>query len=198
MWKDLTLFFLFYSADELRGLQWDARHSIIKGICEGLQYLHVKMKIIHRDLKPANILIDNNMVAKITDFGLARMEENAQTKSTTELQHCMHLPKEHTFLTFAKIYLCSITNIFSCRRYTAPEYIHSGEMSVKYDMYCLGVIIIELVTGSRSIPDSNKVSVFYIVDGPFFTDLAKIFLLHIMRKSCIPWLNAKIKVYSFD
>jgi interleukin-1 receptor-associated kinase 1/coatomer subunit beta' len=74
-----------YSADELRGLQWETRYSIIKGICEGLQYLHVEMGIIHRDLKPANILIDNNMVAKITDFGLSRLEENAQTTSTTRV-----------------------------------------------------------------------------------------------------------------
>jgi serine/threonine protein kinase len=40
-------------------------------------------------------------------------------------------------------------------------------MSAKYDVYSLGIIIIELVTGSRNIPDSNNVSVFYIVDGPF-------------------------------
>jgi serine/threonine protein kinase len=72
----------FYSADELRGLPWDARVLVIKGICEGLQYLHIEKHIIHRDLKPANILIDINMVAKITDFGLSRMEKNAQTKST--------------------------------------------------------------------------------------------------------------------
>nr|CAJ19370.1 putative vesicle associated membrane protein [Triticum aestivum] len=112
----------FCSADELRGLQWDTRYSIIKGICDGLQYLHVEKHIIHMDLKPANILIDYNMVAKITDFGLSRMEENAQTK-----------------------------------RYTAPEYIDKGKMSVKYDVYSLGIIIIELVTGQRSIPDSNSV-----------------------------------------
>ncbi|KAM0876122.1 hypothetical protein ACQ4PT_036375 [Festuca glaucescens] len=120
-----------YIADELRGLHWDIRFLIIKGICEGLQYLHMEKQIIHMDLKPANILIDYNMVAKITDFGLSRMEENAQTKST---------------------------NRVLSPGYAAPEYIDKGEMSVKYDVYSLGIIIIELVTGHRSIPDSNNIS----------------------------------------
>nr|CAJ19356.1 putative serine/threonine kinase [Triticum aestivum] len=124
----------------ITGLQWDTRYSIIKGICDGLQYLHVEKHIIHMDLKPANILIDYNMVAKITDFGLSRMEENAQTKSTAG---------------------------FSSPGYTAPEYIDKGKMSVKYDVYSLGIIIIELVTGQRSIPDSNSVRVFHIVGGLF-------------------------------
>jgi serine/threonine protein kinase len=72
-------------ADELRGLEWDTRYFIVKGICEGLQYIHEEVGIIHRDLKPANILIDSNMVAKITDFGLSRLEQNAQTRSTTRV-----------------------------------------------------------------------------------------------------------------
>jgi interleukin-1 receptor-associated kinase 1/coatomer subunit beta' len=78
-------FLPFYSADELRGLQWDTRYLIIKGICEGLHYLHMKKRIIHMDLKPGNILIDHNMVAKITDFGLSKMMENSQTKITTPI-----------------------------------------------------------------------------------------------------------------
>ncbi|KAM0869277.1 hypothetical protein ACQ4PT_040785 [Festuca glaucescens] len=119
-----------YVADELRGLPWDTRYLIIKGICEGLLYLHMKKHIIHMDLKPANILIDYNMVAKITDFGLSRMMENSQTKSTTR------------FLSLG---------------YTAPEYLDNGKMSVKSDVYSLGIIIIELVTGFRSVPDINNV-----------------------------------------
>ena len=46
-------------------------YKIIKGICEGLQYLHNR-GIVHMDLKPANVLLDDFMVPKITDFGTSR------------------------------------------------------------------------------------------------------------------------------
>ncbi|PUZ69404.1 hypothetical protein GQ55_2G105200 [Panicum hallii var. hallii] len=51
--------------------QPDSLYQIIKGICNGLCYLH-KMDIVHLDLKPANILLDSKMVPKITDFGISR------------------------------------------------------------------------------------------------------------------------------
>lgn len=53
--------------DEHHGLDWHVRYKIIKGICEGLRYLHegLKVPIYHFDLKPVNILIDKNMVRKI-------------------------------------------------------------------------------------------------------------------------------------
>lgn len=65
----------FLSADELRGLEWNTRYEIIKGICQGLLYLHRGQEIKHMDLKPANVLLDNHMVPKITDFGLSRLDE---------------------------------------------------------------------------------------------------------------------------
>ncbi|XP_044347327.1 uncharacterized protein [Triticum aestivum] len=117
-----------YITDELRGLEWDTRYNIIKGICDGLEYLHMKKHIIHMDLKPANVLLDNHMVAKITDFGLARMDGNSHT-----------------------------TNQVFTLGYCAPEYLLGGRMSVKSDVYSLGVIIIELVMGRRGTPDINNV-----------------------------------------
>jgi serine/threonine protein kinase len=53
------------------------RYEIIKGICEGLHYLHA-IHILHLDLKPANILLDDNMVPKIADFGLSRCFDEKQ------------------------------------------------------------------------------------------------------------------------
>ncbi|VAI81559.1 unnamed protein product [Triticum turgidum subsp. durum] len=121
-----------YITDELRGLEWNVRFQIIKDICEGLFHLHMENHIIHMDLKPANILLDHHMVPKVTDFGLSRLDENSQT-------------------------MCA--NRFLSLGYCAPEYLHSGRMSVKSDIYSLGVIIIELVTGHKSIPGNNNVSV---------------------------------------
>ncbi|KAM0930391.1 hypothetical protein ACQ4PT_001091 [Festuca glaucescens] len=119
-----------YITDELRGLEWDTRYRVIKGICTGLYYLHMKKCILHMDLKPANILLDNQMVPKITDFGLSRPSEKSQTTST---------------------------NNFATPGYSAPEnWSGGGRMTVKSDIYSLGTIIVELVTGHKGIPDDKS------------------------------------------
>ena len=64
------------------GLEWRVRYQIIKGICDGLHYLH-EQRIVHADLKPANILLDDNMLPRIADFGLSRCFDEDQTKSIT-------------------------------------------------------------------------------------------------------------------
>ncbi|KXG23458.1 cysteine-rich receptor-like protein kinase 36 isoform X3 [Sorghum bicolor] len=74
-------------SDESSGLDWDSRYKIIEGICNGLHYLHEKWQastpIIHMDLKPKNILLDDNMVPKIADFGLSRLFGEEQTRTCT-------------------------------------------------------------------------------------------------------------------
>ena len=67
-------------------MSWSKRYKIIRGIAQGIQYLHEhsRLKVIHRDLKPSNVLLDENMNPKISDFGLARTveidKENGSTK----------------------------------------------------------------------------------------------------------------------
>lgn len=114
--------------DEFRGLTWDTRFDIIRAICEGLRYLHEDKSIIHMDLKPANILLDDDMIPKITDFGQSRFAENTHTKG-----------------------------IFITLGYGAPEYLKYGETSKRADIYSLGIIIVELVTGNKHIPDKTHV-----------------------------------------
>lgn len=116
--------------DELRGHEWNTRFQIIKGICHGLQYLHEERGIIHMDLKPQNIMVDHLKVPKITDFGQARLAENSHTASEP----------------------------FVTRGYYAPECERGGRPSVKCDLYSLGVIIMELVTGLKNITDKDNVS----------------------------------------
>ncbi|XP_044432490.1 probable serine/threonine-protein kinase CA_C1728 [Triticum aestivum] len=118
-----------YVTDELRGLEWNTRYGIIRGICEGLHHLHTEKHIYHMDLKPGNILLDNDMVPKITDFGLSRLDEKSKTMSEYRL---------------------------GSLGYCAPEYISEGNMSFKSDMYSLGKIIIELVTGGKEILNNSN------------------------------------------
>ena len=71
-----------FLSDASSGLEWKTRYQIIKGICEGLCYLH-KKRILHLDLKPDNILMNDQMVPEITDFGLSRCLDKDQTRAFT-------------------------------------------------------------------------------------------------------------------
>jgi len=110
-------------SDESSGLGWHTRYKIIKGICEGLHYLHNGSKdpIYHLDLKPANILLDKDMVPKIGDFGLSRLFDSTLT--------------------------CTTKEIIGTPGYMAPEYINRFHITNKFDVFSLGVIIIQVMTG---------------------------------------------------
>uniref|UniRef100_A0ACD5ZCF2 Uncharacterized protein n=1 Tax=Avena sativa TaxID=4498 RepID=A0ACD5ZCF2_AVESA len=122
-----------YISDESCGLDWRTRYTIIEGICNGLQYLHEQGEpIIHMDLKPANILLTDNMVPKVTDFGLSRLLDQQQT-------------------------MCTLITT-GTRGYMPPEYIQGGTITPMSDIFSLGVIILELVTGHRDYPDVTRTS----------------------------------------
>ncbi|VAI51763.1 unnamed protein product [Triticum turgidum subsp. durum] len=110
-------------SDESCGLDWQKRYNIIKGICDGLFYLHTAFEepIYHLDLKPENILLDEDMAPKIGDFGLSKLLASRQTYSTK--------------------------NIKGTYGYMPPEYIQRNKISNKYDVFSLGVIIIQIIAG---------------------------------------------------
>ncbi|XP_066336942.1 uncharacterized protein [Miscanthus floridulus] len=119
-----------YIASDRMGFGWDRRYNIIEGICKGLYFLHEEWRIVHRDLKPQNIMIDDDMVPKIMDFGLSRLLDEEKSKIITQ-------------------------NLTGSLGYMAPEYIDNGEISPEADIFSLGVIILEIITGNRKYPQTN-------------------------------------------
>ncbi|KAJ1276325.1 hypothetical protein BS78_05G205900 [Paspalum vaginatum] len=109
--------------EESCGLDWCTRYKIIKGICEGLNYLHngLEEPIFHLDLKPANILLDKNMMPKIADFGVSRPFRGTHTHTT---RVCV-----------------------GSEYYMPPEYMSKRQISNKNDIFSLGIIIIQTMTG---------------------------------------------------
>jgi len=76
---------IIFDPNKSKQLDWGVRFRIINGISRGLQYLHEhsQLKIIHRDLKASNILLDADMKPKISDFGLAKIFDDDQTRRAT-------------------------------------------------------------------------------------------------------------------
>ncbi|XP_062197398.1 probable serine/threonine-protein kinase PBL12 isoform X2 [Phragmites australis] len=115
-------------------LNWDISFKIIQGICQGLRFLHeLRRPIIHMDLKPGNILLDDNLMPKISDFGLSRLFGEEQTRTLT-------------------------SNVVGSRGFMAPEYYYRGEVSTKSDIFSLGILIIEIVTGLKVDSNSEDIS----------------------------------------
>ncbi|KAL6221795.1 hypothetical protein ACLB2K_005190 [Fragaria x ananassa] len=118
--------FLF---DSTRGklLDWQTRVNIIEGIAQGLLYLHKysRVRVIHRDLKPSNILLDENMNPKISDFGMARIFTQNESRANTN-------------------------RVVGTYGYMSPEYAMNGIFSEKSDVYSFGVLLLEIVSGQKN------------------------------------------------
>lgn len=125
----------FIEGDNLRGLMKRSALTIesvlriVSQTCEALEYAHTK-GIIHRDIKPENILINRDGFVKIVDFGLAKINEGAQRESNlTGTQQIMGTPN-----------------------YMSPEQIEcTREVDHRSDIYSLGVVFYEMLTGELPI-----------------------------------------------
>ncbi|KAK7353587.1 hypothetical protein VNO80_19037 [Phaseolus coccineus] len=107
-------------------LNWSIRRKIAIGAARGLAFLHHNCipHIIHRDMKSSNVLLDENLEARVSDFGMARLMSAMDT----------HL---------------SVSTLAGTPGYVPPEYYQSFRCSTKGDVYSYGVVLLELLTGKR-------------------------------------------------
>ncbi|WZZ53674.1 hypothetical protein YC2023_053781 [Brassica napus] len=98
-------------------IDWEKRWDITNAIARGLLYLHqdIRYRILHRDLKPSNILLDKDMVPKISDFGMAKLFARDETEAT------------------------STTNMVGTFGYMPPEYAIDRICSVKSYVFTFGI-----------------------------------------------------------
>ncbi|KAL3633586.1 G-type lectin S-receptor-like serine/threonine-protein kinase SD2-5 [Castilleja foliolosa] len=107
-------------------LDWNRRYNIAVCTAKGLAYLHedCDVKIVHCDIKPENVLLDENFMAKVSDFGLAKLMTREQS---------------HVF-----------TTLRGTRGYLAPEWITNYAISEKSDVYSYGMVLLELIGGRKN------------------------------------------------
>ncbi|RHN41172.1 putative protein kinase RLK-Pelle-LRR-XII-1 family [Medicago truncatula] len=105
------------------------RLNIMIDVASALKYLHhgSSMPVVHCDLKPSNVMLDENMVARVSDFGIAKLMDEGQSKTHTQ--------------TLATI------------GYLAPKCGTKGIVSVKGDIYSYGIMLMEIFTRRKPTDD---------------------------------------------
>lgn len=117
---------IFKNSENTMLLTWETRYNIAIGTAKGLAYLHeeCEVRIIHCDIKPQNVLLDDNFMAKVSDFGLAKLMSREQS---------------HVF-----------TTLRGTRGYLAPEWITNYAISEKSDVFSYGMLLLEIVGGRKN------------------------------------------------
>ncbi|XVF16146.1 hypothetical protein REPUB_Repub10bG0006500 [Reevesia pubescens] len=132
---------LHYLTPDQKPLDWNTRMTIAAGAAKGLEYLHGEANppVIYRDLKSSNILLGEDFRPKLSDFGLAKFGPIGD--------------KSHVS-----------TRIMGTHGYCAPEYLTSGKLTMKSDIFSFGVVLLELITGRKALDDSRAREERLLVD----------------------------------
>nr|VDD64020.1 unnamed protein product [Brassica oleracea] len=130
--------FLYHQPNQI--LDWSQRFKIIKDVASGLCYLHQQWMqvIIHRDIKPANILLDENMNAKLGDFGLAKLCDHGIDSQSS--------------------------NVAGTFGYISPELSRTGKSSTSSDVFAFGVFMLEITCGRKPIEPRGSPSEIVLTD----------------------------------
>ncbi|XP_050279356.1 probable LRR receptor-like serine/threonine-protein kinase At1g56140 isoform X2 [Quercus robur] len=121
-------------------LDWSTRFDICLGVARGLAYLHEesRLRIVHRDVKASNILLDSDLIPKISDFGLAKLYDDKKTHISTRVAGTIG--------------------------YLAPEYAMRGHLTEKADVFAFGVVALELVSGRPNSDSSLEEEKIYLLE----------------------------------
>ena len=120
---------------DLNKLSVDQRLELFIKVCSAVNYAHQNL-IVHRDLKPSNILITSNGTPKLLDFGIAKLLSEEQNANT------MALTRDGSKLMTVE--------------YASPEQVTGGKITTASDVYSLGVLLYELLTGHLPYNFKNK------------------------------------------
>ncbi|XP_060201926.1 receptor-like cytoplasmic kinase 176 [Lycium barbarum] len=144
---------LFRRGSYFEALSWSLRMKVAVGAARGLAFLHnAETSVIYRDFKTANILLDSNYNAKLSDFGLARDGPTGD--------------KSHVS-----------TRVMGTYGYAAPEYLSTGHLTAKSDVYGFGVVLLEILSGKKAIDKNRPQGEHNLVEWsrPYLTSKRRVF-----------------------
>ncbi|XP_023637135.1 L-type lectin-domain containing receptor kinase VII.1 [Capsella rubella] len=123
---------IFESDENKTILSCEERIQILKGVASGILYLHEgwESKVLHRDIKASNVLLDRDMIPRLSDFGLARVHGHEQVARTTR--------------------------VVGTAGYLSPEVVKTGRASTQTDVFAYGILVLEVMCGRRPIEEGKK------------------------------------------
>lgn len=126
-------------------------YSLLLEISYALTEIH-RNRLIHRDLKPSNVLITSNYRSKVTDFGVVHLAKKLHRSQSKE-----SVPEKIVAQSIRSTKLTADGDFLGSFDYISPEYLESGHLDARADIYALGVLAFRMLTGKVPFDDTTSV-----------------------------------------